>query len=79
MKDTKLSAVRAAMDAGDWHRALALAAKFPRLGVHRAAILDGHTAASNPRWAAAMHRSIEDDMAAGRAALLAAYGSPASA
>ena len=74
MADSKVSFVRAAMASGDWARALALAARFPRLGVHRAAILDGHTALSNPRFAVALHRDVAADVAAGRLALCAAYG-----
>lgn len=72
--DTKLSAVTAAMDAGDWQRAIALAAKFPRLGAHRNAILDAHTAYTNPRFLAQIGRSIEGCIDSGKSALIAAYG-----
>lgn len=74
MADTKVSKVREAMEAGRWDEAIRLAAKFPRLGVHRSAILDAHTALSNPRWTVGLGRSVEADVAAGRAALVSAYG-----
>lgn len=71
--DTKLSAVTAAMDAGDWQRAIALAAKFPRLGAHRNAILDAHSAYTNPRFLTQIGRNPEACIEAGKSALVAAY------
>lgn len=70
---TKLSGVQAAMRAGDWPRALALAARFPQLGDERAAILDGHGAATNPRFARQLGKDPDALIAAGAAALLARY------
>ena len=72
--DTKLSAVTAAMDAGDWQRAIALAAKFPRLGAHRNAILDAHSAYTNPRFLVQIGRDVDACIDAGKSALVAAYG-----
>ena len=72
--DTKLSAVTAAMDAGDWQRAIALAAKFPRLGAHRNAILDAHSAYTNPRFLTQIGRDVGACIEAGKLALIAAYG-----
>lgn len=73
--ETKLSKVKAAMAAGDWQRALALAARFPDLGAQRAAILDGHTAYTNPRWLLCLHRDVEQAKRDGAAALMARYSS----
>ena len=38
MPPTKLSLLRAAATKGDWTCALSIAAKFPQLGAHKAAI-----------------------------------------
>lgn len=71
---TKLSTVREHMAAGRWQDAIRISAKFPQLGEHRAAILDAHTAITNPRWTRSLGRDIEADIAVGRAALLARFG-----
>ena len=76
---TKLSAVLDAMQSDNFELAICLAAKFPRLGAHRVAILDAYTAISNPRWAVAMKRDLAADIAAGRRALVAAYCRPTPA
>ena len=76
--NTKLSAVTAALDAGDFQRAIALAAKFPRLGAERNAILDAHGAYTNPRFAAQLGKDIEALKLAGIAALRAKYLSRAA-
>ena len=68
---TKLSILQGHMRAGEWKKAIALAAKFPRLGIHRAAILDAHTAIINPSFTRQLRR---DCIAAGIAALRLAYG-----
>ncbi len=47
---TKSSAIRAAIAAQDWRRALSLASRLPRLDKHRVAILDGHGAFVRPDW-----------------------------
>ena len=71
---TKLSIVREHMAAGRWQEAIRVAAKFPQLGEHRAAILDAHTALTNPRWTVGLGRNVDADVAVGRAALLARFG-----
>lgn len=70
---TKLSAVRAAMEAGDWPQAIRLAARFPDLGRQRADILDAHTALTNPRWTQAIGRCAAAEVEKGRLALIARY------
>jgi len=71
--DTKLSAVTAAMESNNWQRAIALAAKFPRLGAERNAILDAHGAYTNPRFIAQMGKDVEALKLVGIAALRARY------
>jgi hypothetical protein len=48
MPPTKLSLLRAAATKGDWTCALSIAAKFPQLGAHKAAIPRAHGAIQNP-------------------------------
>lgn len=79
MKKTKLSIVRDHMAAGQWQEAIRLAAKFPRLGEHRNAILDAHMAYTNPRFATQLKKDVEAMKAAGIKALLDKYGEPAEA
>lgn len=71
---TKLSILQGHMKAGEWKKAIALAAKFPRLGVYRVAILDAHTAVVNPSFTRQLRRDPDADIAAGIAALRLAYG-----
>ena len=71
--DTKLSAVTAAMESNDWQRAIALAAKFPRLGSERNAILDAHGAYTNPRFAVQMGKDLDTLKLGGINALRARY------
>lgn len=71
---TKLSQLKAAAAAGDWERAIAIAAKFPDLGEQRAAILDARSAYTNPRFVEQIGKKPEALIAAGRAALVARYG-----
>lgn len=72
---TKLAAVRACMARGDWAGAIAIAARFPQLGPHRAAILDAHTAYTNPRWIAGLGKDAEALKAEGQRALMQRYPS----
>lgn len=44
---TKAEQLAELMKAGDWTKALAMAARFPRLGKHRDAITRGHEATTN--------------------------------
>ena len=70
---TKLDTLKAAAAAGDWQRAVAIAARFPRLGAHRNAVLDAHSAYTNPRFLVQVGRDVDACIAAGKSALIAAY------
>ncbi len=70
----KIDVLRAYMRAGAWREALALAARFPRLGDHKAAIVRGHEAYAHPRFYTALGQDPASLQAAGRAALEARYG-----
>ena len=72
--DSKLSLVRRHMQAGDWQAAVRLAARFPRLGPHRDAILDAHSAYTNPRFVQQIGKDPAALQDAGRTALLARFG-----
>lgn len=69
----KIDILRGYMNAGDWPRALALAARFPRLGEHKADIQRAHQAIAHPRFFEGLGRNIDDLIAAGIAALRARY------
>lgn len=68
--NTKLSAVREHMAAGNWQQAIRLAARFPRLDQHRNAILDAHMAFTNPRFLVQIGKDLDQVKAAGKAALI---------
>ncbi len=70
---TKLDTLKAAAAAGNWQRAIAIAARFPRLGAYRAAVLDAHSAYTNPRFLAQIGRDVAACIEAGKSALIAAY------
>ncbi len=72
--NTKISAVREHMAAGNWQQAIRLAARFPRLDTHRNAILDAHMAFTNPRFLVQVGKDIEKVKAAGMAALVDRFG-----
>jgi hypothetical protein len=71
--DTKLQTIKNAAASGDWKKAISIAARFPRLGAYRNAILDAHLAYTNPRVLAQIGKSPELCIDAGRRALIAAY------
>lgn len=71
---TKLSYVRELMDESRWQEAVRLAARFPSLGQHRAAILDAHTAYTNPRFVVQLGRDVEQTKERGHLALIARFG-----
>lgn len=73
---TKLSKLKAAAEAGDWHEALRIAARFQELGDHEKAILRAHQATWNPAWSRQLGRDPDADIAAGIAALKARYQLP---
>lgn len=60
MKQSKLSIVKDHMAAGNWQKAISVAAKFPDLGQQRNAILDAHLAYTSPDFC----RQIKKDPAA---------------
>ena len=71
--ETKLDLLKNAAARNDWRGAIAIAARFPRLGVIRGAVLDAHTAYTNPRFLSQVGRCPDACIAAGRSALIAAY------
>jgi hypothetical protein len=70
---TKLSQVKAAYEAGNFAKAIQIAAKFHDLGKERAAILDAHLAITNPRWASQINPNIAQTIDAGIKALAVRY------
>ena len=72
-KMTKLDTLKTAAAAGDWQTAFSIAARFPRLGAHRNAILDAHMAFTNPRFLAQVRRDPAACIEAGKLALIDAY------
>ena len=70
---TKLDTLKQAAAANDWRNAVAIAARFPRLGAIRDAVLDAHTAYTNPRWTTGLGKCPQAAKDAGRHALIAAY------
>lgn len=71
---TKLSTLQAAFEAGNFKKAVAIAARFPELGKERNAILDAHTAFTNPRWIVGLGKDVDACIAAGVEALRTRYG-----
>jgi hypothetical protein len=71
---TKLSQLKAAMQAGNWRLALRIAARFQELGEHAAAIRRGHEAYTNPRFYLQLGRDLQALKEAGKRALIARYG-----
>lgn len=55
--ETKIVKLRAAAAKGDWALALRIAARFPELGEHKAAIQRAHEAHANARF----YRSLGKD------------------
>jgi len=66
--ETALDRLKALWAAGEYRKALKMAASWPRLGAHDKAIRDGWSAATNPDF----YRQIKRDPAALVAAGLAA-------
>jgi hypothetical protein len=71
---TKLQTLKDAAACGDWQKAFSIAARFPRLGDHRNAVLDAHSAYTNPRFLVQIGRDVDACIAAGKLALINAYG-----
>ena len=70
---TKIALLRAAFEAGDMPGALRIAARFPRLGEHKAAIVRAHEALVNPGFYRQIGRDPEALVSAGVDALRARY------
>lgn len=70
---TKLQTLKDAAARQDWQSALRIAAKFADLGEHKAAIVRGHEAHSNARFARQLGRIPANDIEAGILALCARY------
>jgi hypothetical protein len=73
-RQTKLAILLDHMRAGDWSAALALAAKFPRLGEHKAAIVGGHEALHHGDFYRQLGKDPNRMVDDGIAALRARYG-----
>jgi glycine/D-amino acid oxidase-like deaminating enzyme len=71
---SKLAQLRAHMQAGRWQEALRIAARFPRLGEHRAAIVTAHEAWTHPGFYRQLGRDIEQLRTAGQQALCDRFG-----
>lgn len=71
--ETKLQTLKNAAACDDWKKAISIAAKFPRLGKHRNAILDAHSAFVNPRFLLQLGRNVETCIEDGKLALITAY------
>lgn len=71
--ETKISKLKAAAASGDWTHALRIAARFPDLGDHAAAIVRAHEAGHNPRFYRSLGKDPEALIAAGIAALKERY------
>lgn len=71
--DKKIDILKSLMAADDWEKALKMAARFPRLGAERGAILSASSALLSPGLYRGMGRDPEELVAAGKAALIARY------
>jgi hypothetical protein len=74
MPVTKLSLLRGAMAAGDWHAAIAIASKFGDLGTHKAPIMSAREAYTRPDFQRQLGRDPEALKTSGIAALKERYG-----
>jgi len=70
----KVVQLRELMAAGDWRAAILLAAKFPALGPHRAAILSAREAYLRPEFQRQVGKSPAALIEAGKAALCSGWG-----
>ena len=69
----KIDVLLGMMRSGRWEAAIKYAARFPRLGEHRDAILTASSALLSPGMYRDMGRDTEAIAAAGRTALMARY------
>jgi hypothetical protein len=75
---TALTQLKRHWEAGEYRKALKLAAGWPKLGEHRDAIKTGWEAAARPNLYAQMGKDPAALEAAGLAAVAARYGLPAA-
>jgi hypothetical protein len=71
--DKKIDTLKALMAADEWDKAIKFAAKFPRLGNERDAILSAAAALLSPGLYRGMGRDPDALVANGKAALMARY------
>lgn len=71
--ETKISVLREHMKSGRWADAIRIAARFPRLGDERSAILDAQLALTNPDFCRGIRKDPEALVTAGIAALQSRY------
>jgi hypothetical protein len=70
----KITLLRALMARGDWRGAIAIAARFPRLGPARDAVLAAREAFERPEFQRQIGRDPAAIIEAGKAALRGQYG-----
>ena len=70
---TKTSVLKDYMQAGEWDKALSLAAKFPQLGEHKDAIVRGHEANVHSSFYAQLGKNPDQMRSAGIEALKQRY------
>ena len=68
-KQTKRLELQSCAAAGNWQKAIAIASKIRDLGDVKNAILDAHTAYTNPRFLVQVGKDIELCKATGKLAL----------
>lgn len=70
---TKLETLKEAFKAGDYNKALAIAARFPRLGNEKNAIITAHECNTNPSFYKQLGYNIEKCLQDGINALATKY------
>lgn len=71
--ETKAAQIRSLIANADWHGALRMAARFPRLGAHKDAIQGGWSAMTNPGFYRQIHKDPDAMIQAGIEALRERY------
>lgn len=71
---TKLSEIKEAAAAGDWAKALRIAAKFPQLGEHKKAIVTAHECIAHPGFYKQLGKNESQLIEDGKNALRSRYG-----
>ncbi len=71
--ETKLQTIKNAAAAGDWRKAISIAARFHNLGNIRNEILDAHMAYTNPRFLTQLGKDVGACIEEGKSALIKAY------